>query len=71
MRMMGFPVNNLCFENRGNQSMLPNVSIPDSILKKKTASVSYHFVRNGVSAMSDIHYNNNISTPRLTYLIFL
>ena len=38
--MMGYPVNNLCFKNRGNQSMLSNISIPDSILKKKTVSQS-------------------------------
>ena len=32
-----------------NQSVLWNTSIPDSMLKKKTASVSYYFVREGVS----------------------
>ena len=48
--MMGFPVNNPCFIYGDNQSILWNTSVPDFMLKKKTASVSYHFVREGVSA---------------------
>ena len=47
---MGIPVNNPCFIYGDNQSVLWNTSIPDSMLKKKTAIVSYHFVREGVSA---------------------
>ena len=50
LRMMGISVNNPCFVYGDNQSILWNTSIPDSMLKKKTASVSYHFVREGVSA---------------------
>ena len=50
LRMMGIPVNNPCFIYGDNQSVLWNTTVPDSMLKKKTASVSYHFVREGVSA---------------------
>ena len=50
LRMMGIPVQNPCFIYGDNQSVLWNTSVPDSMIKKKTASVSYHFVREGVSA---------------------
>ena len=50
LRMVGIPVNNPCFIYGVNQSVLWYTSIPDSMLKKKTTSVSYHFVRKGVSA---------------------
>ena len=30
-----------------NQSVLANTSIPDSALKKKNQSISYHYVREG------------------------
>ncbi len=44
LRMMGIPVNNPCFVHGDNLSVLWNTSIPDSMLKKKTAIISYHFV---------------------------
>ena len=50
LRMMGIPVQNPCFIYGDNQSVLWNTSVPDSMIKKKTASVSYHFVREGVSS---------------------
>ena len=50
LRMMGIPVNNPCFIFGDNQSVLWNTTIPDSMSKKKTASVSYYFVREGVSS---------------------
>ena len=44
-------LNSACFTYGDNQSVLWNTTVPDSMLKKKTASgVSYHFVREGVSA---------------------
>ena len=49
LRMMGIPVNNPCFIYGDNQSVLWNTSVPDSTLKKKSSSVAYHFVREGVS----------------------
>ena len=47
---MGIPVMNPCFIFGDNQSVLWNTSVPYSMLKKKTASVSYHIVCEGVSA---------------------
>ena len=49
LRMMGIPVNNPCFIYGDNQSVLWNTSVPESTLKKKSSSVAYHFVREGVS----------------------
>ena len=50
LRMMGIPVENPCFIYGDNQSVLWNTSKPESVLKKKTSSVAYHYVREGVSA---------------------
>lgn len=49
LRMMGVPVNNPAFVYGDNQSVLWNTSDPDSTLKKKSSSVAYHFVREGVA----------------------
>ena len=50
LRMIGIPVDNPCFIYGDNQSVLWNTTVSDSMLKKKTDSVSYHFVCEGVSA---------------------
>ena len=50
LRMMGMPVINPCFIYGDNQSVLWNTSVPESTLKKKTSSVAYRYVREGVSA---------------------
>lgn len=47
--MMGIPVENPCFIYGDNQSVLWNTSVPESMLKKKSSSVAYHFVQEGVS----------------------
>ena len=47
LRMMGVPVTNPCFVYGDNQSVLWNTSIPDSVIKKKSNSIAYHFVREG------------------------
>ena len=49
VRMMGIPLENPCFIYGDNQSVLWNTTVPDSTLRKKTSSVAYHFVREGVS----------------------
>ena len=49
LRMMGVPVTNPAFIYGDNQSVLWNTSVPDSTLKKKSCSVAYHFVREGVA----------------------
>ena len=49
LRMMGIPINNPCFIYGDNQSVLWKTSVPVSSLKKKSSSVAYNFVREGVS----------------------
>ena len=64
LRMMGIPVNNPCFVYGYDQSVLWNTSKPDSMLTKKTASVPYHFVLEGVSANEwrTAHINTKLNT---------
>jgi hypothetical protein len=47
LRMMCIPVEGPTYIEGGNQSVLANTTIPDSILKKKSQSIAYHFVREG------------------------
>ena len=47
--MMGIHVNGPTFVKGDNQSVLCNTTIPDSTLKKKSQSIAYHFVREGVA----------------------
>ena len=49
LRMMGIPVLGCAFIYGDNQSVLYNTSLPDSALKKKSQSIAYHFVREGVA----------------------
>ena len=49
LRQMGIPINNPCFIYGDNQSVQWNISQRDLVLKKKTLSVVYHFVREGFS----------------------
>ena len=49
LRMMGIPVYGPCYIQGDNQSVLANTSIPESALKKKSQSIAYHFVREGVA----------------------
>jgi hypothetical protein len=49
LRMMGIPVNGPAYVFGDNQSVLYNTTIPDSTLKKKSQSIVYHFVREGVA----------------------
>lgn len=49
LRMMGIPVNNLVFTFGDNQSVLWNTFVPESMLKKKSNSIAYHFVREGAA----------------------
>ena len=50
LRIVEILVDNPCFIYGDNQTVLRNTSILDSMVKKKAASVCYHFVHNGVSA---------------------
>lgn len=49
LRMMGIPCDEPTFIQGDNQSVLANTTIPDSTLKKKSQSIAYHFVREGVA----------------------
>lgn len=49
LRMMGIPCDGPVFIEGDNQSVLANTTIPDSTLKKKSSSIAYHFVREGVA----------------------
>ena len=46
---MGIPVEGPMFIYGDNQSVLANTTIPDSTLKKKSQSIAYHFVCEGVA----------------------
>ena len=50
LRMMGIPVDLPSYIYGDNQSVLVNSSIPTSVIKKKSSSIAYHFVREGVAA---------------------
>ena len=47
LRAMGIPVDLPCFVYGDNKSVLANSSNPFSVLKKKSNSIAYHFVREG------------------------
>ena len=48
LRMLGIPVIGPVYVYGDNQSVLANTTIPESALKKKSQSIAYHFVREGV-----------------------
>ena len=49
LRMMGIPVEEPTFVFGDNQSVLSNTTAPHSTLQKKSSSIAYHFVREGVA----------------------
>ena len=49
LRMMGIPAEGATCIYGDNQSVLANTTIPDSSLKKKSQSIAYHFVHEGVA----------------------
>jgi hypothetical protein len=49
LRMMGIAVNGPYYISGDNQSVLANTTEPGSTLKKKSQSIAYHFVREGVA----------------------
>ena len=49
LRMMGIPCDHPSYIYGDNQLVLANTSIPDSALKKKSQSIAYHFVHEGVA----------------------
>ena len=49
LRMMGIPPEGPTCIYKDNQSVLVNTTITDSTLKKKSQSIAYHFVCEGVA----------------------
>ena len=49
LRMMGIPVNEPTFIRGDNKSVLSNTTVPSSVLSKKSNSIAYHAVREGVA----------------------
>ena len=49
LRMMGIPCDGPAYIYGDNQSVLANTTRPDSVLKKKSQSIAYHFVREGAA----------------------
>ena len=47
LRMMGIAISEPTYLFGDNQSVLYNATCPDSMLKKKSNSIAYHFVREG------------------------
>lgn len=47
LRSFGIPVDMPCLIYGDNKSVLVNSSVPDSVLRKKSNSIAYHFVREG------------------------
>lgn len=44
LRMMGIPIDGCAYVYGDNKSVLCNTSIPESVLRKKSQSLAYHFV---------------------------
>jgi hypothetical protein len=49
LRMMGIPCEGPAYISGDNQSVLANTTIPDSVLKKKSQSIAFHFVCKGTA----------------------
>ena len=49
LRMMGIPCECPAYIFGDNKSVLVNSSVPTSVLKKKSCSIAYDFVREGTS----------------------
>ena len=50
LRMMGIPIDGPSHVKIDNMSVFNNVSKPESVLKKKSNSIAYHYVRENVAA---------------------
>ena len=65
LRMMGISVTGLAYISGNNHSVLANTTIPESMLKKKSQSIAYHFIREGSAcdkwrtAYVNTHFNES------------
>ena len=49
LRMMEIPVTGPSYVFEDNKSVLPNTRVPDLVLRKKSNSIAYNFVREGAA----------------------
>ena len=49
LRMMGIPIIGPCLTYGDNNAVVTNSTLPDSVLKKKSNSIAYNFVREGAA----------------------
>ena len=65
LRMMGIPVDGPAFIFGDNKSVLVNSSQPTSVLRKKSNSIAYHFVREGCATdewrVTYVSTNDNVA----------
>ena len=65
LHMMGIPVDGPSYIFGDNKSVLVNSSIPTSVLKKKSNSIAYHFVREGCASdewrVTYVNTNDNVA----------
>ena len=62
---MGIEVNGPAYIYGDNKSVLSNASVPESVLKKKSNSIAYNFVREGSSSdewrVTYVNTNDNVA----------
>ena len=57
LQMMGIPIEGLAHVRKDNMSVVNNAMKPESMLKKKSNAIAYHFIRESVaSGMCKIAY---------------
>ena len=65
LRMMGVPIENPIHIRGDNMSVITNASVPKSMLKKKSQSIAYHFIRE-TAARKVIYVTYEPSTTNLS-----
>ena len=50
LRMMGIQINGPIYVFGDNKAVLVNLAVPNSVSKKKSNSIAYHFVREGTAS---------------------
>ena len=65
LRMMGIPVEGPVHIKGDNMSVISNASVPESVLKKKSLSICYHFIREQ-SAKSAVYVSYEPSNTNLS-----
>ena len=65
LRMMGIAVDEPAYIYGDNKSVLSNASVPESVLKKKSNSIAYNFVREGSASdewrVTYVNKNDNVA----------